>query len=293
MLKLLVKIRYLIEYAVFRFIAAAFGAMPLEFASGFSGWMWRHIAPLLSRHARAVDNLSRAFPEKPPAELEIIARDMWEYLGRNFAEAFHLPAIASGARLVVEQPELLDEIAAMPGGKLFCSGHLANWELLAVGLVRHHFKPMSVYQRIKNPYVDAYVLKLRSFLYTGGLHPKDNSLARQLIKSARNGAHLAFLADMRTNIGPSVEFFGMPAPSTPLPGLLVQLLDLPLFICILVREKGVNFRFSVVPVVMELTGNREEDILEVTARIHFELEQVIRRNPAQWMWGHRRWGDFK
>jgi len=33
----------------------------------------------------------------------------------------------------------------------------------------------------------------------------------------------------------------------------------------------------------------EADALALTARMTWEIEQAIRREPAQWVWMHRRW----
>ena len=284
------KLRYLLEYAGFRIVAAVFGGLPVETASAFSGWLWRNIAPLTYRHKRALENLRQSFREKPPAELEAIARDMWENLGRTFAETFHLREIAGGTRITVENPAEVEAIAADSKGKLFCSGHIANWELIVAGMVRHGLKPMSVYQTVKNPWVNAYLLRRRSFLYTGGLYPKDRNIAQQLIRSARGGAAVAFLVDTRDYFGTSVDFFGRPAPSSPFPGFLAHRLDLPIYICTFVREKNVHFRFRMDRLDPDRDDERQADIKAINSSIQAEIEKIIRANPSQWMWGHRRWG---
>lgn len=290
MLEFLKTVRYRLEYAGFRIVAAVFGILPVEMASAFSGWIWRHLAPFMYRHNRALENLRQAFPDKPAAELEIIARDMWENLGRTFAETFHLREIAGGSRIHVENPAEVDAIAADQQGKLFCSGHIANWELIVAGMVRHGLKPMSVYQTIKNPLVDAYLLGRRRFLYTGGLYPKDRNIAQQLIRSARGGAAVAFLVDTRDYFGTSVDFFGRPAPSSPFPGFLVHRLELPIYICTFVREKNVRFRFRIDRLEPGRDPDRQADIKAINSSIQAEIEKIIRANPAQWMWGQRRWG---
>ena len=284
------KLRYFSEYAAFRVAAALFGALPLETASAISGWLWRKIAPRLHRHRRALQNLALAFPEKSSAECEVITLAMWDNLGRTFVEAFHLKEIAASDRITVENPALLEQIATRPGGKLICSGHLANWELMVAAMARHGIKPLSVYQRLKNPLVDDFVRRQRDFLYTGGLLPKDQHTARHLIRSARDGKNLGFLVDLRDFNGEEIEFFGRMAPSTRFPGILVNMLDLPLYVCSIVREDNVRFRFRIEPLTPVRPGERAADILAVNAAIQGEMEKIIRANPAQWMWGHRRWG---
>ena len=88
-----------IEFAAFRLVAAAMGALPLEAASAFSGWGWRMVAPWLPRHKRALENLAAAYPEMSLAERQRIAMAMWDNLGRSFAEFFHLAELAKQGRV--------------------------------------------------------------------------------------------------------------------------------------------------------------------------------------------------
>ena len=283
-------LQYFLEYLGFRVVGASIGAMPVEFASAFSGKLWRWIAPLLYRHRRALDNLARAFPEKTAAECEAIARDMWENLGRTFAEAFHLRDIAYGDRIVVKQPGLLDAMAAGKQGSIFCAAHLANWELSPFALVKHGLRPASVYQKLKNPYVERFVLEVRGFLHPGGLYPKDRNAVRLLTQHARAGGVAGVLTDLRDWSGIKIDFFGMVAPTTPFPAHLAHFLDLPLFVVIFVRKTGVRFECAVEEIAVCKTGDRRADVRATTAAIHQVIERAIRAHPEQWMWGHRRWG---
>ena len=93
---------YGFEHAMFQTAGALFRRLGLERASGFSGAIWRRLAPLSKRHGRALGHLAVSLPEKTAAEREAIVRAMWENLGRNFAEAFFLREIASSDRVTYE-----------------------------------------------------------------------------------------------------------------------------------------------------------------------------------------------
>ncbi|MGZ5937847.1 MAG: LpxL/LpxP family acyltransferase [Rhizomicrobium sp.] len=41
------------------------------------------------------------------------------------------------------------------------------------------------------------------------------------------------------------------------------------------------------------SGNHEADILALTVRINAELERMVRQEPSQWLWVHRRWPTAK
>ena len=67
-------LRHRIEYVAFAALAAVAAALPLDWASAVSGFLWRLIAPRLARQKRALDNLALALPETTEAERRRIAR---------------------------------------------------------------------------------------------------------------------------------------------------------------------------------------------------------------------------
>ncbi len=283
-------IRYRLEYLAFRAAARLFLALGLERASNLSGGLWRRFAPLFKRHKRALGQLGLAFPEKSEVECEAICRGMWENLGRNFAEAFFLRQIAEEGRVQYEDTETLEHWVSMPGGKVACAAHLANWELVILQAGRRGLRPWSIYQRIKNPLVDRDVVAMRSFLYTGGLVAKSASLPRQFLRLVRDGGTTAFLADLRDNNGVEVPFFGRPAPSTTFPALLAQAAGTPILVTCLRRLPGVRFVQTFELVDVPDTGDRRADLAAATASVQAVFEAFIREAPEQWMWAHRRWG---
>lgn len=283
-------LQYRLEYLGFRLAGAFLTALPLESASAFSGWLWRMIAPRLHRHRRALANLAAAFPLATLAEREKIATDMWDNLGRTFAEAFHLAGIAAGDRILVEQPDIVEALARSGKGCVFCAGHLANWEVLVMPMLRIGIAPAGVYQKVKNPLIDANIRQTRAFLYTGGLYPKDRASARALTRHAKAGGAAVLLADLRDWTGIKVPFFNRAAPTTPFPATLARLLDIPLVVATLVRLPGVRFSIRLEQIMIARSDDRDADILAATSAVQARLEQAVRAHPGQWMWGHRRWG---
>lgn len=283
-------LKYRFEYLGFLLAGQILGHLGMERASHVSGVTWRWLAPLSKRHARAIAHLGRAFPDKPLAEREAIARAMWENMGRTFGEAFHLPALAASDRISYERADLLDTWATRGGGKVACAGHLGNWELAILGITRRGAKPWSIYQRIKNPLVDRRVSAMRDFLYTGGLVQKNPALPRRFLRILREGGTIGFLADLREASGVEVPFFDLPAPSTTFPALLARTAGAPILMVRMRRTQGVRFVQSFELIETPQTDDRKRDIAATTALIQAAFERYIRDAPEQWMWAHRRWG---
>jgi KDO2-lipid IV(A) lauroyltransferase len=283
-------LRHWTEYLAFRLAGIIFGSLPIEWASVLSGRLWRHFGPRsLRRHSRALANLARAFPEKSPAEREAIALDMWENLGRTFAESFHLTRLVESDRITIANLDELRALAQSGKGNVFCAAHQANWELTIIGLLRAGHKPASVYQRMTNPHVETRVRRMRERLYPGGLYHKDSATPTQLLRHCKAGGTIALLADQRTFKGPPVPFFGLPAPSTKFPAMTARSLGVPLYAGQIVRHPGVRFTIIVTEIPMPQTEDKNADLVAATASLQAEFERSIRENPSQWLWTHRRW----
>ena len=280
--------RYRLEHAGFRLLGAMIRPQPLEGVSRRSGAAWRLIAPHLYRQKRALDNLALAYPEMPLKERKKIAANMWENLGRTFAESFHLRQIIAEGRVRFEPEEGIDAIAR-GGPCVVCGLHLGNWEIVACAGKRMGVPFTGVYQRLSNPLVDAETHKLRAFLYQGGLLPKTPVTARTLLRKAQEGGYPAFLADLRDDRGARVPFFGHPARSNTFPALLARTTGLPLYAGAAFREPNVRFTIRFAQVAIPETNDRAADAIAATAALQAQFETFIRQAPEQWMWAHRKW----
>jgi KDO2-lipid IV(A) lauroyltransferase len=288
-MKPLKSLRHKFEYFAFLTVAAAMRMLPLEFASHWSGRIWRLLAPFLHRHRRALDNLALAFPEKTPAELEEIARDMWENLGRTFAEFFHIDRIFNSGRIEFESRELVESLRGHGRG-VACGLHLGNWEILTQAGMLMDWRPAGVYQKIANPFVDRYVSAMRAPYYPGGLMEKSPRAAVTLLRYAREGGTVALLADHRESRGIASPFFGRSAPSNPFPALVARSVDAPLYVFRAKRLNGVRFSIRITQVPVPRTEDRDADVAVATRNLQSILELMVRDAPDQWMWIHRRWG---
>lgn len=283
-----------LEFLAYRAAAGLIRSLPLEIASRWSGRGWRLFAPWSKRHRRALEHIGFAFPDMPMPEREKLAREMWENLGRVFAESFHIDEIAATGRIVYAPGSEPD--VALPKDMRFiaCSAHIGNWEIGAAALTAAGGRPAGIYQRIKNPLVDADVRATRAPHYPGGLFPKQQDAALRTLRHLRSGGALVTMADLRDHREPPVPFFGRPARSTRFPALAARTLGLPLYACLMARTprdgQDVAFTITIRRIEIAQTADREADASAATAALQLAFEDFIRQYPGQWMWAHRRWG---
>jgi len=216
---------------------------------------------------------------------------MWDNLGRVFAESFHFKDfIGAPSRYQMTREDELKDFIARSRGFLIVSLHSANWELAALGPLRAGLRIAGIYQAIKNPFVDAYVTRLRAPLYPAALLPKTRETPRRFIKLMRQGATVAMMSDLRETRGVEVPFFGRLAPSTSFPALLAVAHDLEILAVRTIRLPRSHFRFDwkVLQPVRNL-ASRDDNMRATTALIQHCFEEWVRERPGEWMWVHRRW----
>lgn len=162
--------------------------------SDVMGRMARRIGPWLPEHRIGRTNLTAAFPEKSPAEIETILAGVWENLGRVAGEFAHLDRLTiddpehPGPADIVYEPISAHrylEALAYERPTLCFTAHLANWEIPA--LAATHFG-VELYLLYRPPSIRAIsdaIVKIRAGCM-GTLVP--NGLARRPASPMRSSA---------------------------------------------------------------------------------------------------------
>ncbi|MBV9550300.1 MAG: lauroyl acyltransferase [Alphaproteobacteria bacterium] len=284
-------LRYGAEAALFFFFMALFKLLGLDRASAFGGWIGRAIGPRLRSDQTARNNLAAAFPEKSAAERDAIRMAMWDNLGRVIGEYPHLGKFTiNGAdpRLTVDFPA---DIA--PGtngvGRMYLSGHFGNWEMLPIAARQLGHDGAAVVRPPNNPLVARYLEQLR-----GRVGPKTqiakHAAARRMFATLKAGRELYMLVDQKNDEGVGVPFFGRNAMTTPAPAALALKLGAKIAFVSNRRLDGARFQVTVHPGPDFLpSGDEKADIQALTALITARIEEMVRENPSQWLWIHRRW----
>jgi KDO2-lipid IV(A) lauroyltransferase len=295
-------LQFRLEYVALRLITGPFRILPLETAARLSAWWWRQLAPILSpkRHARALDNLEIAFPEKSDEERLAICLAHWANLGRIMVETIQIDKlIADRQRIAITPEHVFRRYKDKLGPAIGVSLHMGNWELAIWPFVVANANPAAVYRSVNNPYVDRYLRHLRRDLYPGGLfgrgkvegdHGENQRTARILTDFVRNGGRLGLVCDLFDRTGIPVPFFGTPARTQAIGGMIARRVGSRMWMSCC-RRIGTQSRFVVE--IKELrvprTANQADDIRVIMTEMQEQFEAWIRETPEQWMWSNRRW----
>ncbi len=295
-------IQFRLEYAALRALAGFVRAIPMPLAVRLSARGWRSLAPLVNpkRHQRALDNLAIAFPDKSAAERHRIALAHWENLGRVMVETMHIDEIvADPSRIEIADLEIFSRYNNKLGPVIGVSLHMGNWELAIWPLVAAGKRPAAVYRSVNNPYVDAYIRYQRRTLYPGGLfgrgkvegdHGDNQKTARLITDFVRRGGQLGIVCDLYDRTGIEVPFFGKPARTQAIAGMIARRVGARIWMsrCIRIGTES-RFRIELKELRVPRSANQSEDVREIMAGMQAQYETWIREFPEQWMWSNRRW----
>jgi KDO2-lipid IV(A) lauroyltransferase len=250
-----------------------------------------HLIYLLGGRRRRVarGNLTLCFPGLTDLELNRLVSAHFAVLGRSFLER---------GLLWYASPERLKRLIHIEGDIGFADrdGGPVMWlvphfvALDVAGMATQLFQKRwvgSIYKRQSNPVFDAAMLKGRLRFGQGEVFSRSDT-ALPLVRAIKRGAVFFNLPDMDFGMRDSafVPFFGVPAATLLAPARMAQSLKMkvqPVVSEMLPGGQGYRIRF-LEPWADFPTG----DALADTQRINAWIEEEVRKNPAQYLWVHRR-----
>jgi KDO2-lipid IV(A) lauroyltransferase len=262
------------------------------------GRVTRLIGPALREQRIGRANLTAAFPEKSPEEIEAILAGVWDNLGRVGAEFAHLDHIwdhdeAHPEIGRIEIPprthELFHQLRLDGKPALIFASHLGNWEMPALAAVAHGLDCAILFRRPNIASADRIIEEMRS-VKMGTLIPAGRDAPFRLAEALQKGQHVAMLVDQYLTGGVEVTFFGRKTRANPMLARLLRQVECPIHGVRIIRLPGHRFRAEVseeVKPVRDAAG--KIDIQGTTQAITSVVEGWIREYPEQWLWLHRRW----
>jgi KDO2-lipid IV(A) lauroyltransferase len=270
---------------------------PIKTADLF-GRITRFIGPMTREQKVARANLTAAFPEKSPKEIETILAGVWDNLGRLGAEFAHIDHIwehdrahPENSRIEIEERthELFAQLRLDGKPALIFASHLGNWELPALAAVAHGLDAATLYRRPNISSANRIIEEMRA-VKMGTLIPAGRDAPLKLADALQKGQHVAMLVDQYFTNGVDVTFFGRKTKANPTLARLLRQIECPVHGVRIIRLPDDRFRAELseeVKPVRDASG--QIDVQGTMQAITSVIESWIREYPDQWLWLHRRW----
>ncbi len=174
---------------------------------------------------------------------------------------------------------------------ILITGHYGNWELLSQSIaIKCDLTLVGVGRKMDSDTMDEVLKKNREQFNVEMVYKK--GALKECIKVINQGKVVGILTDqaIRKNQSINVLFFGEEATHTPLASILSRKFDLDLIPAYISTEDYINYKVQIYdPIKSIKTDNQEEDLAILTQEQATMMENVIKHNPNQWFWMHRRW----
>jgi KDO2-lipid IV(A) lauroyltransferase len=251
------------------------------------GWLMYHLAR--SRRRVALRNVELCLPELMPDERRSLVREHFGWLARSLLERgllWYAPAERLRRLIRVEGDVGLAERSDRP--VMWLVPHFVALDVAGQATQLFQTRPVaSIYQTQSNPAFDDAIRRGRSRFGNGSLFPR-RERALPLVRAIRQGHAFFNLPDMdfgRRNAD-FVPFFGVPAATLLAPSKMARSLDM--IVQPVVAEMRPGGEGYVVRFLPPWTDWPTDDALADTRHMNEWIEGEIRRNPAQYLWVHKR-----
>ena len=282
-------IKYFFEFIFVYTLLIIFKIIGYKAASNLGEKIGILIGPLFRSKKKIEDNLKNSNIGYDDIEREKIIKNMWGNYGRILAEYPFLKNFKNNnfkKYVEIEGFNYLDEIKKNNKKVVFISGHFNNFELMAMFLENSGLDIAAIYRPLNNIFLNGIMEKIRLNHICKKQIKKGKSGTRELLQLFKDGYSIALMIDQRVSEGVKSKLFDRPALTTTIPAQLVKKYNVDVVPVYIERKDNIFFKMSVnKPIIFEENKSLEE----ITDKLNKILEEMILKNPDQWIWSHDRW----
>ena len=249
----------------------------------------------LFRSKKIIDeNIITALGNISEIEKKNITNSMWNNYGFTFAEYLFMKKFRlnkfSKPHISIKGKEKIDEIIKSGKQAIFISGHFANFELMAMELEKNKINLAAIYRPLNNFFINPFMVSIRKKYICKNQIKKGLAGTKDVIGFMKKKYSIALMVDQRLGESERYLFFNKPAHTTTLPAQLALKFNCNIIPIYLKRVKEDFFEMEILnPINIKKTGKPENDKKSITNQINQIIEDMVRRNPGQWIWTHGRW----
>ena len=282
-------IKYFIEFIFIFLLLIVFRLLGYKNASNLGEKIGKLIGPIFRSKKKIIENLINSKIANNKNDIEKIIDEMFGNYGRILSEYPFLNKFKKNLynqHLAIEGINYFEEIKKNKKKVVFVSGHFNNFELMAMQIENAGIDVAAVYRPLNNFFLNFIMEKIRIKNICKTQVKKGKAGTRQLLELFKSGSSIALMIDQRVSEGVKVNFFGRPAFTTTIPAQLVKKYNCEIVPVYIERINKINFKMHVnKPIKFE----NNLSIEYITEKLNIILEEMVLKNPEQWIWSHDRW----
>ena len=282
-------IKYFLQFLFIIIFFSLFKILGLNISSALGGKLFEKIGPLFRSKKLIHSNLKKAFPDISLDHLNGITKMMWNNYGRVFAEYMFIKKFRedkSNKNIIIEGQEILEDIKKKNKSVVFISGHLSNFELMAMHIEKSGIKLSAIYRPLNNIFLNKIMERIRKKYICKYQIKKGIGGMKKLMHLKKLNYSTALMIDQRVSQGIRSDFFNQKALTTTIPAQLVKKFKIPIVPIFIERINNINFK---IVIKNPITFDNEETTKTITDKLNLVLEKMISHKPELWIWSHNRW----
>ena len=281
--------KYFLQFFVIGFFLIIFKIVGLKLSRVIAGKLFLIFGHFFRSKKIIKKNISYAFSNPDNDLSKIIIKKMWESYGKIFAEYMFIKYFRennSNKFLEIKGQEILEKIKNSKDPVIFVSGHFDNFELMAMHIEKSGIDLAAIYRPLNNNFLNPIMEKIRKRYICSKQIKKGISGTKEVLKHFKSGTSIALMIDQRVSEGIKSLFFGKEASTTTIPAQFVKKFNCKIVPIYIQRRSNEIF---ILEIMEPLSFSDNQSIEDITLKLNQLMEEMILKNPNQWIWSHNRW----
>ncbi len=263
----------------------------LTLSRNLFSFLFNKIGPIVKSEQTINNNLEKFLGFYNDNEKKDIKFKMWANYGKTFVEYLYLKKFKdTNHHIEIKGEQILNEIIKKNKPVIFVSGHFANFELMSIELIKRNINLATIYRPLNNFFLNPFMEYLRKKYVCQNQIKKGLAGVKDSINYIKNNFSIALMIDQRVSEGNKLPFFDHLALTTTLPAQMALKFKLDIVPIYIARKTNDNFEIEIYDPIKNFSNDDyESNKLNISIKLNKILEEMISRNPGQWIWTHNRW----
>ncbi len=280
-------IKYFFEALIIYLFFFIIKLLGLNLSKKIFSFLFRHIGPIIKSKKIIDENFKNFSVNISNIEKNLIISNMWSNYGKTFVEYIFLKKFRKeNSHVKIIGKNILNDIKNSNKPVVFISGHFANFELMSMEITKAGVQLATIYRPLNNIFLNPFMEHLRRKYICKNQIKKGRRSMREIINYLEKKSSIALMIDQRLSEGEKISFFKKDASTTTLPAQIALKYALNIVPVFIERKKDDSFEIEF---KKPINISNIKDKIQISLKLNKLIEDMIIKNPSQWIWTHNRW----